>query len=167
MRIFLMSAGKGERLRKYTKDKPKCLLKVGSKVMLQRWMDNFREWRIHDVLINTSYKSEQVVEYLNNIDWGKMRIALSNEKELLGTARTLYRNRKFVKGEHYFGVVYVDVWTTFDMRKMINYHKKRPCMVTLALHEPRNLKGKGVAVVKDGLVVDFEEKPRSPKSRYV
>jgi len=167
VRTFLMCGGRGERLGELTKDKPKCLVEIGGKTMLDRWLNKFDEWKFSDVLINMNYCSDKIMDYLKGISWNKMRVTLSSEKELLGTARTLYENRRFVKGEYCFGVVYADVWTTFDMRKMISFHKRRPGMITLGLYENNTFEGKGVCVVKDGLVVGFEEKPQIPKSKYI
>ena len=162
-----MSAGLGTRVREFTGDKPKCLLPVGGRTMLQRWFDKCEEWRVSDVLVNMHYKMDKVMDYLRDMNWNEFRITLTYEKELLGTAQTLFKNRKFVKGEHFFGVIYTDVWTSFDLRKMINFHKRRPGLVTLGLYEAKDIKDKGVAVVKEGMVVDFEEKPKNPKSRCI
>lgn len=167
MKIFLFAAGKGERLKDLTKDTPKCLLEIGGKPMLQRWIDCFNEWKFSDILINVHHHSDKVIDYLKKVNWNGARLSLVKEKELLGTARTLNKHKKFVKGEYYFGIVYSDVWTTFDIRKMITFHKRRPSMVTLGLHIPKDYSGKGIAVVKDGIVTSFEEKPKNPKSKYV
>lgn len=167
MRVFLMCAGKGERLKELTKDIPKCLLEVGGKPMLDRWLSKFLEWKFSDVLVNMHYKSDKILDYLKNDNCNGARITIYKEKELLGTAGTLCENRKYVRGEYYFGIVYSDVWTSFDMRKMVTFHKRRPAMVTLGLYVPKNYVNKGVAVVKDGIVVGFEEKPKSPKSKFV
>jgi len=167
MKTYFMCAGRGDRLGKLTKDNPKCMMKVCGKTMLYRWVTKFGEWRVKDVLINMSSHTGKILSHLDEVDWGRVRISLSKEKEPIGSAATLYNNRGFVRGEHYFAVVYSDVWTSFDLRKMINFHKKRPSMVTLGLHTPRSLDGKGVAIVKNGVVVGFEEKPQTPKSRTV
>lgn len=167
MKVFLFCAGKGERLGEVTKTKPKCLISIGGRPILQRWLDSFKDWHVSDILINVHHCSDAVMDYIRDADIGSLRISISKEKELLGTAKTLYQNKRFVKGEHCFAIVYSDVWTTFDIRKMLNYHKKRSYMVTMALYAPKSLEGKGVAIIKEGMVVGFEEKPKNPKSKFV
>ena len=168
MKVFLFCSGKGERLHPLTDKVPKCLLPINGKPMLERWIRKFNEWKFHDILINVSHKSNVVMDFLKDLDWNGARLSICKEKEAaLGTAKTLFKNRKFARGEYYFGIVYSDVWTTFDIRKMITFHKRRPTMVTLGLHIPKDYAGKGVAVVRDGKVIGFEEKPKSPKSKYV
>ena len=167
MKTILFCAGRGVRLGKITEQMPKCLVTINGEPMLKRWMKKFGEWQFSDVLINVGYKSDVVIDYLKDLNWNESRLSIFKEDEPIGTAKTLYRNKKFVKGEYYFGIVYSDVWTTFDVRKMITFHKRRPSMVTLGLHVPKDYSNKGVAIVKDGKVVGFEEKPKNPRSKYV
>ena len=168
MKTMFMAAGKGERLGKITQEIPKCLVSIGGVPLLNRWFDKFNEWKFSDILINICHKQDKILEHLKTTDWDGIRISIFREETPLGTAKTMFINRKFVKGEYYFGVVYADVWTTFDLRKMITFHKRRPSVVTLGLHIPKTYEGKGIAVIRDGIVVGFEEKPQNnQKSKFV
>lgn len=166
MKAFLLAAGRGTRLGKLTEDTPKCLLSVNGKPMLEYWFEKLAQEGVTDVLVNMHYKSEKILEYLRKRPWNSLRITLSYEEDLLGTAATLYENRKFVRGEYAFAVAYADTWTPVRLRTMYRFHQRRPGMVTMGLYKPKNLEAKGVAVVHQGLVVGFEEKPAKPQSEF-
>lgn len=134
--------------------------------MLEYWFDKLAREGVTDVLLNLHYKSEAVLEWLRNRPWNSLRVTLSYEEELLGTAATLYENRRFVRGEYAFTVVYADVWTNANLRTMYRFHQRRPGVVTLALYEPKNLSQKGVAMVQNGIVVGFDEKPEKPRGTH-
>jgi len=168
MKVMFLCAGRGKRLKKLTEDKPKCLLTIGGEVLMGRWLKRFQEWKVSDVLINLNYRVDKVLDFLKECDCNGMRLSLYKERNLLGSARTINENRKFVKGDYYFGIVYSDLWTTFDMRKMITFHKRRAGIATIALHEPNTFEGKGVVTTRDGIVTGFHEKSKNEiKSKFV
>ena len=162
MKAFIMAAGKGERLGKLTEETPKCLLPVGGVPMLERWIRSFAKWGFSGVFVNTSYKMADIVAFLRyrgmGIPWNIV-IDISKEGTPLGTAQTLWVNRSFVENEKCFAVVYCDVWTDFDIRKIIESHVKP---VTLGLQYVPNPVDKGIALTVGDTVIDFEEKPKKP-----
>lgn len=162
----MLAAGRGTRLGKLTEEVPKCLLPVNETPMLEFWLSKLVREGVTDVLINLNYKSDRVMDYLRKRPWDSLRITLSYEEELLGTAATLYENRKFVRGEYAFLVVYADVWTTTSLRTIYRFHQRRPGLVTVGLYSPQKLDSKGVAVVQHGVVVGFEEKPSKPQGTH-
>ena len=60
MNVIILAAGKGERLRPLTNDKPKCLIELFGKSLLERQIDLYHELGINDISIVTGYKSEQI-----------------------------------------------------------------------------------------------------------
>ena len=58
MRAIIIAAGMGKRLLPLTKDRPKCMLEIGGKSLIERQLDTFREIGIHDVSIVTGYLGE-------------------------------------------------------------------------------------------------------------
>ena len=158
MKAFLLAAGGGTRLGSLTEDTPKCLLPVAGRPLIDHWFDAFRVSGIKDVLINVHHLPDRVVEHCVSIA-EDLRVTFSYEKELLGSAGTIYNNREFVRREHQFFVVYADVWTTLSLRTMLNFHRRRSGIMTMGLYVPSNPKECGIAKVDRGVVVGFEEKP--------
>jgi mannose-1-phosphate guanylyltransferase len=119
---------------------------------------------VDEVLINTHHLPEKVRKFTRN--WtGKVRVHLSHEKELLGSAGTLDRNWDFVAGEESFLVCYADNLTDIDLTRLIRVHRKHSRLVTMALFRTDRPRECGIAELDDtGAIVGFEEKPASPKS---
>ena len=62
MKAIIVAAGPGKRLLPYTEDKPKCMLEVGGKTILQRTLTALRENRITDIVIVKGYRKD-VINY--------------------------------------------------------------------------------------------------------
>ena len=60
MNVIILAAGSGERLRPLTNDKPKCLIELFGKSLLQRQIELYRSFGINDITIVSGYKSEQI-----------------------------------------------------------------------------------------------------------
>lgn len=169
MKCFLMSAGKGERLGSLTEKCPKCLIDLGSGFTTMKfWLKVMERSHIKDTLINLHHLPDEIVKYIGKQRLNGVRIAYTNEERLLGSAGTLYSNRDFVKGEWAFVVAYSDTWISdFDLRKMINYHKKHGETMTVGLYRERH-GGQmvGIAEVKDGRMVSFAEKQKESKGEF-
>ena len=67
-RSLLLSAGLGTRLRPLTLEKPKCLVEINKKPILEYWIDNLENIGIQKVLINTHYLAEKVNDFLSQLD---------------------------------------------------------------------------------------------------
>ena len=64
MKAFLLTAGLGTRLRTLTDEMPKCLLPICGKPLLEIWLDLLAKHGIGEVLINTHWRREKVVNFL-------------------------------------------------------------------------------------------------------
>lgn len=60
MRAIIVAAGSGSRLRPYTDDKPKCLLDIGGKTILQRAIDALRQNGIEEIIVVRGYRGEMI-----------------------------------------------------------------------------------------------------------
>ena len=104
VKALLLSAGLGTRLRPLTLKTPKCLLKVGNKTILERWIKTLEKLGCESAIINTHYLSNKVEEFIkeNHKNW-QIDLEIKYEKKLLGTAGTLIRNKNyFTDYKHYF-----------------------------------------------------------------
>ncbi len=164
MKAFLLAAGLGTRLRPITNIIPKCLVPVAGKPMLYYWFNLFRKYGITEVLINLNHFPDQVKEYINNNIFD-IKATLVNEEILLGSFGTLLHNQKFVEKEENFFIFYADTLTNVNLNEMMEMHKKSLKPFTIALFRTTNPSSCGiVALDSTGCVIDFEEKPKAPKS---
>src|ERR1700761_2264237 len=79
----VLAAGLGERMRPLTLDKPKPLLEVGGKTLIDWTLDRFAIGGITDIVVNSFYKAEMLEKHLQTRDDIKIRI--SHEAERLET----------------------------------------------------------------------------------
>src|SRR5690348_920761 len=104
MKAFILAAGNGERLRPVTDTLPKCLVSIRDLPVLAIWLELCRRNRIDDVLVNTHAHAELVRNYLRDNSHG-VRVRITYEDQLLGSAGTILANRDWIGG-HDFWVLY-------------------------------------------------------------
>ena len=114
--------------------------------------------------INTHSHSERVREFLAKYN-GPVKVKITNEPVLLGSAGTLYINRAFVAGEGEFAVLYADVLTGCRFDEMLRFHRLVRAAITIGTYRVQNPTQCGIIATDDmGRVVEFIEKPEFPKS---
>ena len=91
MKAMVLAAGLGTRLRPLTNDRPKALVTVGGRTMLEIALARLRQFGVNEAIVNTHHHGEMIREYLKaNGNFG-MRIEISHEEELLDTGGGLKR----------------------------------------------------------------------------
>ena len=164
MKGFLLAAGNGTRLRPLTNSIPKCLVRIQGKPMLTWWLEWCSTYGIDDILINIHAHAERVTEFLTAYD-GPVKVTMTHETELLGSAGTLLVNRSFVEGESEFAILYGDVITNCRFDRMLEFHRRVGASVTVGTYHVANPTQCGILTADDqNRIVEFEEKPARPKS---
>lgn len=167
MKVLLLAAGLGTRLRPITDKIPKCLVPVCGKPLLGYWLELLTQAGIEKILVNTHYLPESVRNFIRIQPESILsRVSLVHEESLLGTGGTVLRNRDYF-GREPFIVAHADNLTLFDVRAFINAHRGRPpgtaiTMMTFSTDVPRSC---GVVEIdNDGVVRAFHEKVENPPS---
>ena len=83
-KALLLSAGLGTRLKPLTDFVPKCLVEVNQIPMLEHWLNKVEKLGIKEVLINTHYLADQVIEYIEKRRKTNLLIKVVYENNLLG-----------------------------------------------------------------------------------
>jgi choline kinase len=65
----ILAAGMAKRLRPLTDTKPKCLLKVGNRTLLERTVRAMQQAGIKEFVVVTGYRGEMIREFLENLDY--------------------------------------------------------------------------------------------------
>src|SRR5882672_2357878 len=95
MKAMILAAGLGTRLRPLTDDRPKALVEVAGRTMLEITLARLREFGIRDVIVNVHHFTDMAVDYLQANDNFGMRIVVSREHELLDTGGGLKKAARF------------------------------------------------------------------------
>lgn len=164
MLAFVLAAGSGTRLRPLTDSVPKCLVPVAGKPLISYTLDLLQLHGVKRVLINTHHLYEQVANHLRR-SRPPFEITLTYEPTLLGSAGTLRANRQITtKGEDFF-VIYADNLTNANLSQLLKHHRQSGRLATIGLFRTPTPSECGiVSLDAQGLVVDFQEKPKLPRS---
>jgi NDP-sugar pyrophosphorylase family protein len=134
MKAMVLAAGLGTRLRPLTDDRPKALVTVAGRTMLEIALEKLRAFGVDAAIVNAHHFAEQIVAYLQaNGNFG-MRIEVSREETLLDTGGGLKQAGWFFAGEDEpFLVHNVDVVSGIDLGRMVEQHRASGALATLAV----------------------------------
>jgi mannose-1-phosphate guanylyltransferase len=140
MKAMILAAGLGTRLRPLTDARPKALVEVGGRTMLEITLTRLRDFGVREVIVNVHHFAEMVLDYLKaNANFG-MRIEVSREDVLLDSGGGLKRAAHFFLDdpgsvEAPFLLHNVDVLSTIDLGRMVQFHAENQALATLAVQE--------------------------------
>jgi NDP-sugar pyrophosphorylase family protein len=139
MKAMILAAGLGTRLRPLTDNRPKALVEVAGRTLLEITLARLRAFRVNEVIVNVHHFADVVVAYLKAHDNFGMRIEVSREDALLDTGGGLKKAGWFFlegSGRHEpFLLHNVDVISTIDLERMVQFHKQNTELATLAVQE--------------------------------
>jgi NDP-sugar pyrophosphorylase family protein len=140
MKAMILAAGLGTRLRPLTDNRPKALVDVAGRTLLEITLSRLRVFGIREVIINAHHFADMVLEYLKTNDNFGMRIEVSREEVLLDTGGGLKKAAYFFledsgRLEEPFILHNVDVISTIDLRRMVRFHTENRALATLAVQD--------------------------------
>lgn len=157
MKAFILAAGKGIRLLPLTKNKPKVMLPIGEKPILEHLILLCKRHDINEFIINLFWKPKVIINYFRTGKKLDVKIYYSEEKELMGTAGALKLAEKQITDT--FLVLYGDVMMNIDLSKLIKYHKEKYALVTIVIHKTSHPKDSDLVIAdKNGRVKKFINK---------
>jgi NDP-sugar pyrophosphorylase family protein len=143
MKAMVLAAGLGTRLRPLTCDRPKALVTVGGRTMLEIALARLRQFGVNEAIVNTHHFGAMIRDYLKaNSNFG-MRIEVSHEEELLDTGGGLKKAAWFFLESNDAGGVghapfilhNVDVTGNIDLARMLQFHAEQGALATLAVQD--------------------------------
>jgi len=142
MKAMILAAGLGTRLRPLTDNRPKALVEVGGRTLLEITLTRLREFGVRQVIINVHHLADMVIDYLKANDNFGMYIETSRENVLLDTGGGLKKAASFLRysGGHSktkppFILHNVDVISTIDLGRMMQLHSDNQALATLAVQD--------------------------------
>ncbi|HEY6972149.1 MAG TPA: sugar phosphate nucleotidyltransferase [Candidatus Angelobacter sp.] len=136
---MILAAGLGTRLRPLTDVRPKALVEVAGRTLLEITLTRLRSFGITEVIVNAHHFAGMILNYLKaNNDFG-MRIEVSREDVLLDTGGGLKKAAWFFlegpEKDEPFILHNVDVISSIDLRRMTQFHREHEALATLAVQQ--------------------------------
>lgn len=159
MKAIILSAGEGTRMRPLTLTKPKTMLPVAGKPIIQYNIEALRECGIKDILIIVGYKEEIVKNYFKDGSEFGVNIQYATQSKLEGTANAISYGKDFI--EDSLIILNGDIILDEDIIQEIkdDYEKTKPdtLMVITEVEDPSAF---GVVELDGEKIVKIIEKPK-------
>jgi len=146
MKAVVLAAGLGKRLATVSVEKPKVLVKIGEKTLIERNLDKLRKLGINQIALVIGYKGEMVKEVVGET------VTYYEQKEQLGTAHAFYCAKNFIN-EPFFLALNGDMFFTDPLTDIIKL--KPPAIAVYRVEDARRY---GRLEIKDGKLVSVKEK---------
>jgi bifunctional UDP-N-acetylglucosamine pyrophosphorylase/glucosamine-1-phosphate N-acetyltransferase len=161
MECVVLAAGEGKRMRPLTAKRPKVMLPLANRPMMEHLVLAARDAGIKDFIFIVGYGEREIRRYFGDgSGWG-IRIEYAPQRHQHGTADAVRSARDFVTGP--FLVMNGDmIIQSSDITALCK--QNHPCMSTYTTDHPGDY---GVVMVENGLVTSLEEKSKSPKSNLI
>ncbi len=142
MKAVILAGGKGTRLAPYTTVFPKPLMPIDGMPILEIIVRQLAHFRIKEMIFTVSHQSEPLLSaYFGNGHRYGVNIRYSREEKPLGTAGPLSLLSDLTET---FLVMNGDILTTLDYHRLIQYHRQKRGMVTIAMSQKEVLLELGV-----------------------
>lgn len=137
---MILAAGLGTRLRPLTGDRPKALVEIGGRTLLEITIARLKSFGIREIIVNVHHFADLIVEYLQKNQNFGIRIEVSREEVLLDTGGGLKKAAWFflesdADQDGPFILHNVDVVSTIDLGKMVEFHTSGHALATLAVQQ--------------------------------
>ena len=141
MRAMILAAGLGTRLRPLTDSRPKALVEVGGRTLLEITLARLHEAGVTEVILNVHHHAQMVADYLRaNSNFG-LPIEISREDDLLLDTGGGLKNAAWFfletsgRRDEPFILHNVDVITNIDLKRMVRHHEEKGALTTLAVQK--------------------------------
>ncbi|MDD4876059.1 MAG: sugar phosphate nucleotidyltransferase [Dehalococcoidales bacterium] len=159
MKAIILTAGEGSRMRPLTYTRPKTMLPLANKPILEHLLIEAKNAGIRDFIFVVGYRDEQVRDYFGDGEQWGVNIAYSTQRKQLGTADAIMMVESLVNGN--FLVINGDIIVNQkDINSLINKNDN-----TMSLFEVENARDLGVVEIKGDSIVCIHEKSEKPPSR--
>jgi len=154
MKALILAGGEGKRLRPLTNDKPKPLIEVGGKPIIEWQIEWMKRYGVDCFIISAGYMKERLIEYLGTGAKFRTEINFVVENEPLGTAGAIKNAIDILRKEEKFVVANGDIITNLDLGRLISANKTECTISLVPFKSPF-----GIVDTEGEVVVGFREKP--------
>ena len=136
MKALIFAAGLGTRLRPLTNDRPKAMVEIAGKPLLQHVIERVAAAGFDDITINIHHFGQTIIDFLEQKSNFGLDIHISDERSLLlDTGGGILKARQWLDGDEPFLVHNTDIISTLDLRAFYDYHVQHDAMSTILVKE--------------------------------
>ena len=160
MKAVVLTAGESTRLRPLTATRPKVMLPIANRPVLEHVLLALRGGGVREVVLVTGYRCEMVEGYFGNGERLGLDLTYVRQEKLVGTANALGSAERYVEGE-YFLLVYGDLYVDASLVKsLVQKHAETglACMAVVPVENPQQY---GIVRLEDGFVKGIFEKTKA------
>ncbi|HZP25935.1 MAG TPA: NDP-sugar synthase, partial [Dehalococcoidia bacterium] len=153
-----MAGGEGSRLRPLTIGRPKPMVPIVGKPVMEHIIELLRRHGITDIVVTLQYLPGVIQDYFGDGSAFGVNLTYSVEDQPLGTAGSVKLAMSHL--DDTFLVISGDALTDFDLTKILDFHRQNDAAATLTLYRVPNPLEYGVIITdEDGRITQFLEKP--------
>ncbi|MHA2268306.1 MAG: bifunctional sugar-1-phosphate nucleotidylyltransferase/acetyltransferase [Promethearchaeota archaeon] len=161
MKAVILAAGKGKRLMPITSSRPKPMIPLAGKPLLEHTLIGLKDAGVDEILLIVGYKEQALKTYFGDgKDNFSVKIEYVTQEEQLGTGHAVRYAKEFVKNEP-FMLMYGDLLTDPKVfKEIVDRFRQSKSQGVIALFEVKNPQDYGViSLNRDGFVDNITEKP--------
>src|SRR3990172_12652875 len=161
MKCVVMAGGFGTRLRPLTNNLPKPMVPMANRPMIDHIVELLKENSITDLTALLYFQPEAITDHLGNGSAYGVKIDYFTATVDLGTAGSVAgAMRRFSPSDGTTLVISGDVLTDIDLKKAVDFHRKKKSVATIVLTRVENPLSFGIVITdKSGRITRFLEKP--------
>jgi mannose-1-phosphate guanylyltransferase len=134
LKAMILAAGLGTRLRPLTLNRPKALMPVANRPMIDHVIDYLKRFGVEQIIVNAHHHHEQIVKHLDGGTPFGVPVEMRVELEILGTGGGIQNTAGFWDDAP-FVVINGDTLTNIDLGAAYRNHLSHGTLVTLVLHD--------------------------------
>lgn len=160
MNAVVMAGGEGSRLRPLTVGRPKPMVPVVNKPVMQHILELLKRHGYTDVVVTLQYMADYIQDYFGNGQPYGVKLQYAVEEAPLGTAGSVRNASAYLDNKSPILVISGDALTDFDLPRIVEWHRQRKALATMVLYRVPNPLEYGVIVTDDeDRVTRLHEKP--------
>ncbi|AEF16121.1 Mannose-1-phosphate guanylyltransferase [Thermoanaerobacterium xylanolyticum LX-11] len=159
MKALLLAGGLGTRLRPLTNFLPKPMVPIMGRPLLESTILRLKNQGVDEVVISTCYKSNHIENYFKNGEKLGVKVSFIKEDIPLGTGGAIKNAEEFFNDT--FLILNSDIICDIDIRSLVEYHKSKKALATIAMTKVEDPSQYGVIEYDDNdYITAFKEKPK-------
>ena len=159
MKALVLAGGFGTRLRPLSCTRPKMLFPVANQPLLDWTLRNLSKGGVDTVILAVNYMAEALVRYFGPTKFD-LGIIYSREERPLGTGGPIRKAESLLKDSEPFLMLNGDIISDIDYRRLVEFHKRKGGLATIALFQVPDPSRYGVVEIDgESRILRFVEKP--------
>jgi len=163
LKAVILAAGEGVRMRPLTSTRPKHMIFLSGKPILEHLLLSLKESGIKDMLIIVGYENEKIKQYFRNGSKLEIKLSYAVQKEALGTADAIQLAEDYVKKEPFLAT-YGDLLITPKAVKTILRNQKSKATTNVGIVPVDQPENYGIVKLNGNRILEIIEKPSSAKA---